>query len=247
MVFPLHLRIHMKMGVKLKQIWLLGGVLLLASCGAKSNSGTNLAAGTAQELAVLKKVVLGAEYNNDGTVYRYTQIPSISIFQGNSTQQNIVNYVIGQLNSAFVGTSFRVKLAAPNDASAQIHVYFAPMGDFPTIANQNGFQYVSGNSGFFSSNWNNRHEIQNSVVMIATDVLTLNQQISVALEEMSQCMGPGGDQSVIKDSIFYETDTDPGYAMAYSTFDKRVLRLLYGHLQPGDRETQLVDAFNNYW
>ena len=102
-------------------------------------------------------------------------------------------------------------------------------------------------SGYFASTWNGRHEIVKSVAMVATDRHSGVQLRSVVLEEMVQSLGPGTDQSIVKNSIFYETSTDSGFADHLSVFDRNLLRVLYQDLQPGADKTQVEVAFERFF
>lgn len=200
-----------------------------------------------QSKAVMETVLLGAEYGSGGAISRYTRSPRISIFNADINKRGYVNSALGQINAAINGSGIQVSVGAENDRSADILIYYAPMSSFAQIARDNGFTYSEGNSGFFWSFWGPNREITKSIVMIATDVLSAYQLQSVTLEELTQCMGAVNDQSMIYDSIFYESAYDSGYATQYGAFDFRLLGFLYKVLQPGYTKAKVDYLFDVYW
>jgi len=225
----------------------------LAGCALESNdSGGDpnrvVTAQVQREFDFVKKVILGSEFSSDGLVARYSRPARVSIMSGARTiDRDALTRAIANINSALAKTQMRVYAASDNDASAEIYVYFAPSGELPRIARNNGFEFVPGNSGLFWNFWNDQHEIQHSVVLIATDQLSGSLLQSVVLEEVTQSLGPATDQDFIPGSIFYETDRDSGNATQLSALDKKLLEFLYRDVSPGANQLRVESALMRNW
>ena len=69
--------------------------------------------------------------------------------------------------------------------------------------------------------------INKARIFVNTTVTNLGQQESLILEEITQSLGLGRDSPRIRNSIFFETSTDGGFATEYADIDKELIRLLY--------------------
>lgn len=220
--------------------------LLLSACSAERgerlySEKTNLAR------QFVHAVLHASEFGGDGGCARFGGPATVSFFSGSSEEKALLERTIQKTNRALAATPMRLNLGSDHDFSAQIHVYYAPVSEFTKIAESEGFTYIPGNSGFFWSFWNEDHEIVRSVVLIANDYLYGSMLESVTLEELTQSLGPAGDQSLVKDSIFYETSWDPGFATEYSELDVQTLQFLYRDINPGDTAAFVDRAFNLFW
>lgn len=221
--------------------------IALAGCAVQSED--SLLSGPKSETSrqFVETVLLGSEYGDSGAVTRFARSPRLSVFGADNNKRFLVQSAISQINGAIAASGIQIQVASENDRNADILVYYAPMSQFAQIARDNGFEYHSGNSGFFWMFWNGNHEITKSIVMIATDVLNSTQLASVTLEEITQSLGPVNDQRIIQDSIFFESSFDSGYATKLGGLDKSLLKFLYGTLRPGDAVDRVDYYFNRYW
>lgn len=224
-------------------------VMAFTIIGCAVHSGSDEALSPKSELSrkFVETVLLGAEYGASGSIARFARSPRISVFGADANRRSMVQSAVGQINQAISRSGIQMSVGAENDRSADMLVYYAPMTDFARIAQENGFQYYSGNSGFFWIFWNGSHEITKSIVCIATDVLSSTQLQSVTLEELTQAMGAVNDQNFVQDSIFFESPNDSGYAMQLGALDRDLLDFLYTKLRPGLSATQVDYVFKRSW
>lgn len=224
--------------------------LAIGGCGrSKESESFSLDGVNLFELDFAKNIVLGSEYGGDGRCTRFVRSPKISLFVFDSDvrSRGAFNQAVSQINSALTGTGIQLRVSTENDESAEIKVFFAALSSFSEIARRFGIGYVAGNTGFFQTAWNGYHEITSAQVMIASDQLPGQQIYSVILEELTQALGFGKDQAYLRDSIFYETSMDPGFALSYGALDAKLIRFFYRHVAPGDGERELTKKFARYW
>lgn len=70
---------------------------------------------------------------------------------------------------------------------------------------------------------------------------------SILPEEIFQALGPANDSAIYPDSLLFETEDYAPMHKTLSARDKKLLRFLYLHLNPGDGEEEVHRAFDNYW
>jgi hypothetical protein len=83
-----------------------------------------------------------------------------------------------------------------------------------------------GNIGLFYVWWQSDRIFQ-AQIFIDIETTTFTQQRSLILEEVTQSLGLGKDSSLYKESIFYETSSDGGFAQDFADIDLELIRLLY--------------------
>ena len=220
---------------------------LLLGCAVQSEDSYVSSPKSELSRRFVDTVILGSEYGQSGAVSRFAKSPRLSIFGADSARRSMVTSATAQINRAIFNSRIQINVGAESDRSADILLYYAPMSQFASIARENGFEYSSGNSGFFWIFWNGNHEITKAVVMIASDVHTENQLRSVTLEELTQAMGAVNDQAFLNGSIFYETASDAGFAQELSVMDQKLMAFLYGRLNPGYDKRAVDYVFNRYW
>ena len=94
-----------------------------------------------------------------------------------------------------------------------------------------------------------KKEIERAFVFLAADKLSGKRMEHFALEELTQTLGLLNDCKLIKSSVIYEDPSrnEYGNATKLGKVDVQALRLLYSHLQPGDKAESLRKAFKLYW
>ncbi|MDP6121304.1 MAG: DUF2927 domain-containing protein [Rhodospirillales bacterium] len=73
------------------------------------------------------------------------------------------------------------------------------------------------------------------------------ERLSMVLEKLTQALGPINDTTIYPDGILYENFDNVKTIVELSPLDKKLLRFLYTHLNPGDREEDVRRAFEKYW
>jgi len=196
-----------------------------------------------------EQVLLGPEYGGQEKVCsRWVASPRLSVFGASAQEEKVVAEVVAHLNETLARTRIgRIRMVASNDPRAEIRVYFAPISQFPTIAQQHGFRYFQGNLGYFWTFWNGRHEIYRAIVLLASDRLQGQKLRHFALEEITQSLGLSNDSPVFPDSVFFAKGGDGGAAQTLSDSDKRLLALFYNHIWPGMGPASVRAALMRYW
>lgn len=197
----------------------------------------------------IEQVVLGTEYGGEGRVCsRWVRRPTLSIFGGSEAQTAVVRRAVKHLNETLATTPIKgIEIIAPESDKSDIRVYVAPLHDLPRLAEQNGFPYTPGNLGYFWTFWNQNHEIQRAVVLLAADSAYQKHLPHLSLEEITQTLGLSGDSSEFKDSIFYSSGDEHGDVEELSLLDKKLIVFFYNHVRSGARQSDIEEAFETQW
>ena len=194
-------------------------------------------------------VICRNEYQ-DGTEFRcnrWVASPRLSTFGSGSHHPTVVANVIKQLNE-LLPEGTQIQQVEPNQEDASMKVYFVSLNEFPALAKKYGFP-VTNNLGFFGVEWNHRYEIQSAVIMIAHDKLRGKRLHHMTLEEITQSLGLAGDSTRFEDSVFYEDQAKQHYGTAtrLSELDKKTLRFLYQHVEPGSLPIEVGVQMGRHW
>jgi len=222
---------------------------LLVIAGLGALAAMEVSAQENAELRWIEDVVLGPEYGGTGAICaRWVRTPSLSVLEGSELERRVIAECIGEINRALAATPIReIALDRPGNHRADIVVYCVPLKRFPELARKHGFPYVEGNLGYFWTFWNERHEIQFGIVLLASDALAGQTLRHFALEEMTQVLGLSGDSPVFSESIFYSRGDDGGTAEHLSTMDTQLIEFYYRHIAPGSRTAEVRIACWRYW
>ena len=197
----------------------------------------------------IEDVILGPEYGGTGAICaRWVRSPSLSVLEGTETERRVVAACLVEINEALAKTPVRkIRIDRPGNPRADIVVYCVPHEQFPALARRHGFSYVEGNLGYFWTFWNERHEIQSGVVLLASDRLAGQSLRHFALEEITQVLGLSGDSPVFVESIFYSQGPDGGKAERLSALDQELIEFYYQRITPGSRTAEVRIASWRYW
>lgn len=220
---------------------------LLLSAWFLFSSGAQAAENPEKVYEFLETVALGAEYGRQEPVAsRWMRSPSLSLFGANTDETETVLQVVRELNELLQEGRIQIKPGKAHDEKAAIRVYFADRDDFSALARKLGFEYISGNAGYFYVWWSPGHEIYRAVVFIDKKLKGKNR-LHFVREEITQAMGLPNDSSLFKSSIFYQKGRDNGKAIAYSELDQKIIRFYYHHVRPGYDSKKLRQVFEQHW
>ncbi len=196
-------------------------------------------------------VLIGMEYGArvDGQVcYRWETRPRLSTFGEGSHHPAIVRKTVAHINE-FLPANRRIEMLDPNDGSATIKLHFVPFKEFEPLAKAGGFEVSDLDWGVFYMRWNRYHEIESAIVLIADDKLNGRRLEHFLLEELTQSLGLAGDSSRFKESVFYEDldEREYGTAIELSDLDRKLIRFLYEHVQPGTSAVELGVLLERHW
>lgn len=215
------------------------------SGGAAGSGGLAGAAGAPSALVKqwAEQVALGTEFGGGAKVVaRWTSSPSLSVMQGDAADRAHLDELVPLLNQEL--GSVKIEVLPDADPSANIRVHFVPLAEFDGIGQANGFPVVPGNWGYFYLFWDAQHALTKSFVLLANDQLTGDQLRHFTFEELTQSLGLASDSAIFPDSIFYASGSDGGDATELSALDRRLLRFLYAHTQPGDDQAKFDVSFD---
>ncbi|MFQ6018985.1 MAG: DUF2927 domain-containing protein [Kiloniellaceae bacterium] len=182
--------------------------------------------------------------DQERVIVRWTRPVTIGTHDATDEDKRILHDLVREINEVLQHTS--VSLEIGEFAKSDIGVIFAPHRNFSTIVDHLGFDYVEGNLGFFWVYPDDRYEIGSAAVLIAQE-LTGDARKYAIMQEVIQALGPTNDSPLYPDSIFYERRGVGLIKTTLAPIDRKLLRFLYTHLEPGDRLRSVRRAFEAHW
>ena len=200
-------------------------------------------------LHYLREVLLNKEFGDgDGSIVRWVEPPDVVLAEGDEKSRAVFDRVIQQLNDALEGTSMRLQSVVESRRERRIDVFMVPGSRFSAIGRARGFKVHGKQDGYVWVFWDTRKQfIQRAIVLVAVDRIAGDLLEHVLLEELTQSLGPLGDTTVLRESVMFQRGNDHGKAPKLSDWDRRMLDLLYGHLNPGNGEAELREAYRRFW
>lgn len=169
-----------------------------------------------------------AEYDSEGMdALRRWAVPIRIYADGGMTAEDgrALDQFITLLNDRVEGLPTVSRVTSHRDAN--ITVRFAKLRDLPSL----NPQYVEGNWGFFTFWYDDAWQIDEALVLIATDVTSQEERNHLLLEELVGSLGLPNDLDDQPDSIIHQSWTT---TQELSELDWQLLNLLYDtRLQPG--------------
>lgn len=213
-----------------------------------------LSAAQASERRVVRRhvfsVMMQSEYGTTGRrrVVRWATSPQLYIDGGAEHHREMARQTAQQLSALLTDAAGLAIEEVDEPGRANLRLYFAPLDALPDIAAREGFHYVPGNQGLFWVFWDNRHQIDRAIILIAEDWVQNDEQMThLLLEEMTQSLGLMNDSPLFPESIFYETSVAFGTATRLAALDERLILLLYGHIPPNASACAVRRAFRRHW
>jgi hypothetical protein len=194
------------------------------------------------------EVLGGTEFGGGEEIVRRFDAPvRVSMMSGTDAHGALLEDVVGTLGGVLDDSGMSVGMAADQDDSAQMLVWFTPYDSFPDVAADYGFTSYPDNWGQFYLYWDTEQALTRAYVLLASDLLTGADLVHFTFEEVTQAFGPASDSSLVEDSIFYANGADGGNAQGLHCYDEALLQLLYAHLEPADDTAAVASAFDAYW
>jgi hypothetical protein len=193
------------------------------------------------------EVALGTEFGNlPKRVRRFLGDVTISMMEGDASRRSVLGDVVSTLTNVLSDSGTSLTLVEDGNRSARMLVWFTPHDDFDAIGAAEGFEVFPGNVGWAAVRVDAGLAITKVHVLVASD-LPQREFTSLIHEEVTQGLGLPDDSARFRDSIFFETETDGGFAPTLSCIDRMLLKLLYTHLRPGDDLLALSRAMDRYF
>ncbi|MBG71126.1 MAG: hypothetical protein CMN06_13675 [Roseibacillus sp.] len=199
--------------------------------------------------AYLREVLLNKEFGaGSGSIVRWIESPDVVLVEGSESSRAVLNRVTKQLNDALEGTPTKLESVIESKRDRRIEVFMVPGSRFRAIGRTRGFKVQGKQDGYVWVFWDTRKKfIQRATVMVAVDRIDGDLLEHVLLEELTQSLGPLGDTTILPESVMFQRGSNHGRASKLSDWDCRMLKLLYGHLKPGDEEAEVREAYHRFW
>ena len=193
----------------------------------------------------VKTVLMSSEYGGrSGVIERWVHSPSISIVGASKPDQLFLQELISNWNQILAESP--VQLRHSGDLRADIGVIFSEQANFAEISAMYGFRIVDGGVGFAGMLVDHRHHTRMALVLIDKSLSEQERRATIA-QELYHSLGPVNDSPYFPSSVFFEDRDIPSTATELALVDRKLLKLLYLHLEPGDRQPEMQDAFNEFW
>ncbi|WP_108669076.1 DUF2927 domain-containing protein [Peribacillus acanthi] len=169
------------------------------------------------EIEYFKDIALGSEWNEgNNRIIKWNENPRIGIF-GEPTKEdlNSLKDVIDDINN--LQNSINLSIV---EEDANIEIYFVALEDFDKYV-QNP---MPNNWGLFYFWYDNKHFINKSIILIATNRSTTIERSHLIREELTQSLGLINDSWRYRNSLFYQGWTR---TTEFSDLDKKLIKLLY--------------------
>lgn len=199
----------------------------------------------------VRKVLLTSETGeNEGFIVRWNRPVRVTVVSEDlKNHLSLVRSVIGELNTALAGTGMSLTLVGK---TSDILIHFVKRERFRSAGAKLGCEAVPDAVAYFCT-WggNEKHPAINFAFIVIPNEEPTGDFYSMALEELTQVLGPTNDvqDPAFETSLFYEYEegVSTPYFKVLSNRDKKLLRFLYTHLKPGDREPEVRAAFDKHW
>lgn len=173
-----------------------------------------------QTIQYFTEISLGFEYGSAAKVIRKWERDIKIKVEGNPTIEDMITLfkVVNDLNR-LIGGKVNIDFVNENEDYTTL-VYF---GDLSTFRQVNS-NYVDGNLGFFSVQYNFDNELYSSIILISTDKPTQSQKNHLIREELVQSLGLFQDNYLYEYSIFQARWTE---TQEFSEIDEKLIEMLY--------------------
>ena len=193
----------------------------------------------------VQTVLMSSEYGGrSGVIERWVNSPSISIVGASRPDELFLRELISNWNEILVESP--VQLRHSEEPQADIGVVFSERANFAVISGMYGFQIVEGGVGFAGMLVDHRHHTRMALVLIDKSLPEQERRATIA-QELYHTLGPVNDSPYFPSSVLFEDRDTPSTATELALVDRKLLKLLYLHLEPGDRQPEMQDAFDEFW
>ena len=220
-------------------------ILVLWAYSATAQTAADYTPAKGRAWEHVQKVLMSSEYGGrSGVIERWVNSPSISIVGASQADELFLRELISNWNQ-ILGES-PVQLRHGEEAQADIGVVFSERANFAEISAMYGFQIVDGGVGFAGMLVDRRHHTRMALVLIDKSLPEQERRATIA-QELYHTLGPVNDSAYFPSSVLFEDSDTPSTATELALVDRKLLKFLYLHLEPGDRQHEMQDAFDEFW
>ena len=175
---------------------------------------------------------------------RWAHSPTLTIIGGTPGQRALAVDTAASLSEAIAPLAIGL---TDDPAEADIRLYFDRPQALTEIAVDEGFTFVPGNAGLFWCWWDAQGRLTRTVILIEDTWEADDPWLQhLMLEEMTQSLGLMNDTTHFPQSVFYETDTNPGSATRLPELDIQTISLLYS-VRPSTHQRRLRRVMRRRW
>jgi len=170
-----------------------------------------------------KMIALGSEYGDQFQISKKWVDPMKIFVDGNPQQNHIDELVkiIEEINR-YATDGFYMEIVHRSEL-ANYHIFFGSGIDYIDLY-QAIPELVISNNGLFTVYSNQKFQITHGHMYVNLSVLSIEEQLHILREELTQSLGLANDIKYYFESIFYD---QPSRIRTYSDQDIEVIRLLY--------------------
>ena len=193
----------------------------------------------------VQMVLMSSEYGGrSGVIERWVNSPSISIVGASASDQLFLQKLITNWNQILDASA--IQLRHSKELQADIGVVFSERANFAEISAMYGFRIVDGGVGFAGMLVDHRHHARMALVLIDKSLSERERRATIA-QELYHTLGPVNDSPYFPSSVLFEDTETPSTATELALVDRKLLKFLYLYLEPGDRQHEMQDAFDQFW
>ncbi len=199
-----------------------------------------------KDWAFVKDVLLGDELGIDvGSVEKWREPVVFHVSVGDGKTKRMTRRAIAEIDAALHGTGMGV---GEGPSGSNVVIEFRPLRDLSKTKALHGCPNVPTYDAFACTWHENDQTTRRGVIAVRSDMPD-EEIYSALVEEMVQTLGPRNDSTVFRDSLFYQDHLGfaPDWPKQFATRDKKLLRFLYLHLEPGDDAATVKAKFDRYW
>ena len=220
-------------------------ILVLWAYSATAQTATDYTPAKERAWEHIQAVLMSSEYGGrSGVIERWVNSPSISIVGASQPDQLFLQKLISNWNQILAGGPIQLRHSV--ELQADIGVIFSERANFAEISAMYGFQIVDGGVGFAGVLVDHRHHTRMALVLIDESLPEQERRATIA-QELYHTLGPVNDSPYFPSSVLFEDNNTPSTATELALIDRKLLKFLYLYLEPGDRQREMQDAFDEFW
>ena len=220
-------------------------ILALWAYSAKAETASDYTPAKERAWEHVQTVLMSSEYGGrSGVIERWVNSPSISVVGASQPDELFLRGLISNWNQILAGGPIQLRHSV--ELQADIGVVFSERANFAEISAMYGFQIVDGGVGFAGVLVDHRHHTRMALVLIDKSLSEQERRATIA-QELYHTLGPVNDSPYFPSSVLFEDTNTPSTATKLALVDRKLLKFLYLHLEPGDRQREMQDAFDEFW
>lgn len=177
-------------------------------------------------------------------VVRWTAPARITLVNAPAEDEAFVRAVVASFGEILEASGVSLQMA--DDGGGNIQLYFATAAMFDRLARNFGVNPHPGRVGFYLV-WPDRTLGISTVVAVVGADLSRAERRAAIVHQLAHSLGLRGHSAAFPDSVVFADGARVATETVLSPIDRKLLRLLYTRLKPGDGWRELRAAYKGYW